>query len=75
MLVAELWPLILRWLYTHNPELTPTTAEALGYRLLWRFRRHYADRSDLVANFPPFSELLQSLHRYLLQINPARGPE
>jgi hypothetical protein len=72
MLVAELWPLILRWLYTHNPELTPTTAEALGYRLLWRFRRHYANRPHLAANFPTFSELLRSLHHFLIQINPSR---
>src|SRR5262245_31422405 len=65
LLVVQLWPLILRWLYASDPELTPAAAEALGYRLLWRFRRHYANRPDLAATFPTFPELLQKLRRYL----------
>src|SRR3954468_9277156 len=73
LLVVHLWPLILRWLYANDPELMPTTAEAHGYRLLWRFRRHYTDRPDLAADFPSFHELLKSLQRYLLQMNPPRG--
>lgn len=75
MLVVALWPLILRRLYVHNPELTPAAAEALGYRLLWRFRRHYVNRPNLTANFPTFPELLQTLYHYFSQIDPPHSDE
>lgn len=68
LLVTHLWPFILRWLYMTLPELTPTAAESLGYRVMWAFRRNCAERADLATNFPSFATLLNMLYRSLIQV-------
>ena len=68
LLLVHLWPFILRWLYAQQPELTPALAAALGYRVLWRFRRQCQARSDLAANFPTIAELLTRLRRCLAEV-------
>jgi hypothetical protein len=74
LLLVHLWPLILRWLYAAQPELTPRAAQALGYRALRVFRNHCASRSDLATNFPAFPTLLAILQRCVQQVI-ALGPE
>ena len=68
LLLMHLWPLLLRWLYAAQPELTPTVAEAWGYRALWNFRRQCAQRADLAANFPTFPLLLTTLRQCLHRV-------
>ncbi len=71
-LVVHLWPLILRWIYAAQPEVTPAAADALGYRALCSFRSQWTRRGDLTSNFPAFPTLLQELHRCLMQFLPSR---
>ena len=66
LLLMHLWPLLLRWLYAAQPELTPTVAEGMGYRVLWKFRDHCAQRADLAATFPILlATLRQCLHQVI----------
>jgi hypothetical protein len=67
-LLAHLWPFMLRWIYAAQPEVTPSVADALGYRALCSFRSQWTNRSDLATNFPAFPALLHDLHRCFMQI-------
>jgi hypothetical protein len=61
--VRHLWPLILRWLYAAQPELTPTRAAARGYQALHAFRRTVARHNYTFTTFPAFPALLALLQR------------